>query len=233
MPWRAGANETTTITFSHDVKLEGKDLQGRDLWLFLDLDKSGPWQLDFFQQRDRLGRLPVRSEERCPARPGDAAGRAVHGVPDLRLRRTPAGFRGGVSAMGEQAHAFQDRSAERERHLRRTNPEAVAVVAGFQLSGTGKVRPSFARTTRSTWRKRWSGRTSAIKEPFRGIGPGQEDFSTLQTKAAVLTAMGRDAEADTTMEKAMHLPTTEASWRCTAMRWACSEREKREGDGNL
>ncbi|MCB0282003.1 MAG: DUF2911 domain-containing protein [Calditrichaeota bacterium] len=27
MPWRAGANETTTITFSHDVKIEGKDLK--------------------------------------------------------------------------------------------------------------------------------------------------------------------------------------------------------------
>src|ERR1041384_2875142 len=25
-PWRAGANESTTITFSHNVKVEGKDL---------------------------------------------------------------------------------------------------------------------------------------------------------------------------------------------------------------
>ena len=27
MPWRAGANENTTITFEHDVKVEGKDLK--------------------------------------------------------------------------------------------------------------------------------------------------------------------------------------------------------------
>src|SRR6059058_4737653 len=26
-PWRVGANETTTITLSHDVKIEGKDLK--------------------------------------------------------------------------------------------------------------------------------------------------------------------------------------------------------------
>jgi len=26
-PWRAGANENTTITFSNDVKIEGKDLK--------------------------------------------------------------------------------------------------------------------------------------------------------------------------------------------------------------
>jgi tetratricopeptide (TPR) repeat protein len=37
---------------------------------------------------------------------------------------------------------------------------------------------------------------------------GHEDFSTLQTKAAVLSAMGRESEADATMDKAMHLPGT-------------------------
>ena len=26
-PWRAGANENTTITFSHDAKVEGKDIK--------------------------------------------------------------------------------------------------------------------------------------------------------------------------------------------------------------
>src|SRR5580700_9575404 len=26
-PWRVGANETTTVTLSHDVKVEGKDLK--------------------------------------------------------------------------------------------------------------------------------------------------------------------------------------------------------------
>src|SRR5690242_19080934 len=26
-PWRAGANEKTTISFSHDVKIQGKDLK--------------------------------------------------------------------------------------------------------------------------------------------------------------------------------------------------------------
>jgi hypothetical protein len=28
MPWRAGANENTTITFEHDVKVEGKNIKG-------------------------------------------------------------------------------------------------------------------------------------------------------------------------------------------------------------
>ena len=42
-PWRTGANETTTISFSHDVKVEGQDLPAGTYGLFLVLDKSGPW----------------------------------------------------------------------------------------------------------------------------------------------------------------------------------------------
>src|SRR5882724_11912785 len=36
-PWRAGANESTTITFSHGVKVEGKDVAAGTYALFLEL----------------------------------------------------------------------------------------------------------------------------------------------------------------------------------------------------
>src|SRR5262249_20647164 len=52
----------------------------------------------------------------------------------------------------------------------------------------------------------WADR--ALKEPFRGATVGREEFSTLQTKAAVLAAMGKTDEADKTMESAMLLPGT-------------------------
>ncbi|HEV7398311.1 MAG TPA: hypothetical protein VGN86_17495, partial [Pyrinomonadaceae bacterium] len=48
----------------------------------------------------------------------------------------------------------------------------------------------------------------AIKEPFRNAVSGVEDFSTLGTRAAVLSAMGRDAEADATMDKAVRITGT-------------------------
>jgi len=50
----------------------------------------------------------------------------------------------------------------------------------------------------------------AINAPFRGATIGHEDFSTLSTKAAVLTAMGRESDADGVMEKALHVPGTDA-----------------------
>ena len=40
MPWRVGANETTTIAVSHDVKIEGKDLKAGTYGLSLDGEKD-------------------------------------------------------------------------------------------------------------------------------------------------------------------------------------------------
>ncbi|MGH9497308.1 MAG: tetratricopeptide repeat protein, partial [Candidatus Sulfotelmatobacter sp.] len=54
----------------------------------------------------------------------------------------------------------------------------------------------------------WSDK--AINGPFRGATIAHEDFSTLATKAAVLDAMGRDSEADALIERALHLPGTDA-----------------------
>src|SRR5436190_13498709 len=42
-PWRAGANESTSITLSHDVKIGGKDVPAGTYALFLDVEKDGPW----------------------------------------------------------------------------------------------------------------------------------------------------------------------------------------------
>src|SRR4051794_10294147 len=42
-PWRAGANETTTVSFSHDVKIGGRDVRARTHAVFLELQPSRPW----------------------------------------------------------------------------------------------------------------------------------------------------------------------------------------------
>ena len=84
-PWRAGANESTSITFSNDVKVEGKDLKAGTYALFLDVEKTGPVELDLLQSPG-LGKFPIRSQGRCSARAGDAAGRTLHRISDLRIR---------------------------------------------------------------------------------------------------------------------------------------------------
>ena len=42
-PWRSGANERTRISFSHEVKIDGKNVPAGTYGLFLALAKDGPW----------------------------------------------------------------------------------------------------------------------------------------------------------------------------------------------
>ena len=55
-PWRAGANETTTISVSHDVKIGGMDLRAGTYGLFLEIQPSGPWT---WSSRRRRGGAPI------------------------------------------------------------------------------------------------------------------------------------------------------------------------------
>lgn len=42
-PWRAGANENTTITFSHNVQLDHQKIKAGTYALFLEARAGGPW----------------------------------------------------------------------------------------------------------------------------------------------------------------------------------------------
>jgi len=73
MPWRAGANETTTISFSHDVKIEGKDLKAGTYGLHMlpsenDVSiifNSNPasWGSFFYEKENDLLRVKVKWQE--------------------------------------------------------------------------------------------------------------------------------------------------------------------------
>ena len=54
MPWRAGANENTTITFSHDVEVEGEPIAAGTYALFMAPGES-EWTIIFNQNRDAWG----------------------------------------------------------------------------------------------------------------------------------------------------------------------------------
>ncbi len=44
-PWRAGANENTVIYFSHDVKVQGKDIKAGSYGLHFIPAETGPWTM--------------------------------------------------------------------------------------------------------------------------------------------------------------------------------------------
>lgn len=73
-PWRAGANESTTIHFSHDVLIGGKPLAAGSYGLFLMLAENGPWTWIFskntsgwgsyfYEEKDDVLRVQVQPQD--------------------------------------------------------------------------------------------------------------------------------------------------------------------------
>jgi len=69
-PWRAGANEATTISFEHDIKVEGRDLKAGTYALFMAMgpDKvtlifskqAGAWGSFYYTEADDVLRVDVK-----------------------------------------------------------------------------------------------------------------------------------------------------------------------------
>ncbi|MDN5204744.1 DUF2911 domain-containing protein [Fulvivirgaceae bacterium BMA10] len=74
-PWRAGANENTTITFSHDAKIEGKDIAAGTYGLHIDVKEGGneatlilsnnssSWGSYFYDEKEDALRVGIKTEE--------------------------------------------------------------------------------------------------------------------------------------------------------------------------
>jgi hypothetical protein len=205
MPWRAGANETTTITFSHDVKIEGKDLKAGTYGLFLELEKSGPWTWIFSSNWTGWGSFqydPRNDVLRVPANPQAAPHTEfmTYGFDERRPDSTVAFLQ------------WEEKRISFKIEVANVNEIYVAQIrnelqgwAGFNYQNWQDAA-QFCASNKINLEEALVWAEKAIHEPFRGATIGSEDFSTLETKAAVLEAMGRVADADATMDKAITLP---------------------------
>ena len=206
-PWRAGANESTSITFSNDVKVEGKDLKAGTYALFLDVEKDGPWvwvlssHLGWgsyqYDPKDDVLRLPVTPQDApftefltygFDERKPDSA------VAFLQWEKKRIPMKVEVPNVNELYVAKMRQELQSWAGFRNEDWQTAA-----QFCADNKVNLEEALT--------WADK--AINAPFRGATVGEATFVNFQTKAAVLTAMGRTGEADAVMDKALHLPTAE------------------------
>jgi tetratricopeptide (TPR) repeat protein len=204
-PWRVGANETTTITLSHDVKVEGKDLKAGVYGLFLDVEESGPWNWIFSKNTKGWGSFQYDPKEdvlRVPANPVDAPytefmtfgfdeRRPASAVAYLQWEKKRIPFKVEVPNINQ---LYVDQMREDLLSWPGFNYQNWQTAAQFCADNKINLEEALV------WAEK------AIHEPFRGATVGVEDFSTLSTKAAVLSAMGRTSEADTVMEIALALP---------------------------
>ncbi len=206
-PWRAGANESTTITFSHDVKVESKDLKAGTYALFLELRESGPWYWIFSGKSAGWGSFQYDPKDevlRVPVSPQDAPQTEflTYGF-DERLPGSALGFvqwdNKRVLFKVEVPNVDELSVAKMRNDLQGW--------AGFSYQNW-QIAAQFCADHKVNLEEALIWADKAIKEPFRAAAEGREDYSTLQTRANVLRALGRADEGDAVTDQAVHLKGT-------------------------
>jgi hypothetical protein len=190
------------------VKIEGQGLKAGTYALFVDVEKEGPWTWIFstnpgwgsYQYEPKYDALRVKAApQEAPytefmtfsfdERRRDSA------VAALQWEKKRLSFKIEVPNVNQ---LYVDAMRRELMAWPGFNPENWDIAA--QFCADNKINLDEALV--------WADK--AINSPFHGAVPGRRDFLTLSTKVAVLRAMQRNAEADTLMEEAIHLPGTDA-----------------------
>ncbi|HYF69213.1 MAG TPA: DUF2911 domain-containing protein [Ohtaekwangia sp.] len=201
-PWRAGANENTTVHFSHDVVIQGKSLQAGTYGLFVDVQKEGPWTWIFSTESNNWGHYhydPSKDALRITATPTEAPytewltygfdeREKNSAVAYLQWEKKRIAFKVEVPNVNEMY--VEKIRGDIKGHRMGFNNQSWMDAAQFCASNKINLEEAL------TWAD------YAINGRYIGV----EDFNSLQTKAMVLQAMERDAEADNIMQKAIALP---------------------------
>ncbi len=200
-PWRAGANENTIITFSHDVQVEGQPLKAGtyglhmivnpDQWTIIFSNNSSAWGSFFYNPEEDALRVEVTPEE------SPFTEWLTYGFDNRELGATTA-----FLAWENLKVPFKISCNIHEIYLANIRQE-LQLTKGFSWQGWQSaanycVQNDINLEEALTWADQ------AINAPF---GIGQENFTTLDTKAQVLSKLGKEDEAKEVMAKAIDHPT--------------------------
>ena len=196
MPWRAGANENTTISFQHDVLIEGQKLAagtyglhmvpGEDDWTIIFSNNSTSWGSFFYDESEDALRVTV-TPEAAPRKERLQYEFVNHdgpGAVDVALRwedlmvpfRVEVDDLHGV-VMAEARNALRSRGG--------FGPQGYIQAANYALQNDVNLEEAL----------QWADVAIARNRAF----------NTLQIKAGLLTKTGQVAEADALMTEAMDL----------------------------
>jgi len=203
-PWRAGANETTTVAFSHDVKIGGHDVRAGTYGLFLEIQPSGPWTWIFSTQIGwgAYQYDPKYDVVRVAATPEPApySEFLTYGFDDRRLASAVAFLQ-----WEKQRVAFRiDVPNSLQLYVDQMRRDLLGW-PGFNYQNWQNAA-QFCADNKINLDEALVWADKAISEPFRNAAQGRKDFSTLKTKSAVLRAMGRDADGEAVMDDAIAMP---------------------------
>jgi len=198
-PWRAGANENTTIEFNNDVKIEGQELPAGKYAIFIAYDPA-ECTVIFSKNATSWGSFFYDPKE-------DA----------LRVKVKPAPLDNSVERLRYEFRDQKENSA-----VIAVEWEKMSVPFTIETDYVQTQLASFRRELRSDKGFAWNAWVQAAQfciaqktnldealewsnTAISGTFVGQKNFQTLSTKAQVLTLQGRNAEADAVMKEALPL----------------------------
>jgi len=198
-PWRAGANENTTIEFSHDVKIEGKDLAAGKYGFFIAFHpdqctlifskNNASWGSYFYDEKEDALRIMVKPV-RLPASVEWLKYEFINQTENsatvaLSWEKLMIPFKVEVDVDKIQLASFR-------QELRGEK----SFIPGWQ-SYVQAARYTLDRNVALDDGLKWA------DQAISGTFIGNANFTTLSTKAAILEKLGRVREADSIMKKAM------------------------------
>ncbi len=200
-PWRAGANENTIITFSHDMTVGGKPIKAGTYGYFIALAESGPatlilsknstaWGSFFYNQSEDALRVnitpqPISHQETLIFEFNNITPNST----TLMLKWEKLGFPIKIEVavadivLAEARKVMQDQPG--------FNRQTYEQAAGYALQNGGDMPEALG----------W------INNAIEGQFYSQKTFTNHQIKAGILTAMGRADEATALMDQALDFGT--------------------------
>jgi tetratricopeptide (TPR) repeat protein len=196
-PWRAGANENSTISFSHDVEVEGKPLKagmyglhmipGQEEWTVIFSNASNSWGSFFYTPADDALRVTVKA--------------------------APCEFNEFLTY--EFTDRLQNSATARLKWEKLAVPFKISVPNGDDLY-VKKIREEFSNQKGFNWLNAVSAANFCankkinLEESFGWmqslIDRNVKYFPIYAAKGNIQTAMNKKEDADATMKEAINLP---------------------------
>lgn len=194
-PWRAGANENTTISISHDVKIGGKDLKAGTYGLFLAYAKEGNSTWIFSKNSTSWGSYFYNDQEdalRVETTPEDAPYTEwlTFGFDD----RKPNSAIAYLQWENKRINFTIQVPTVNEIYISKIKNE-LRSFPGFD-SRNWATAAQFAVQNKVNLEEALVWADNSMKADFGGT----EDFNGLQTRASILAALGRNEEATKLMD---------------------------------
>lgn len=195
-PWRAGANENTTITFSHDVTINGKALPAGTYGLHM-MPNEGEWEVMFSSNSTSWGSFAYDPSEDV-----------------VRVKATPK------ASPFREALTYDFHEPKADSVVVAMEWEELTVPFEVGVDTKAVVLQSLKNEMRSLPGFGWQGPQQAAaylaaqgyeleqaKAWIEQSIQGQENATNLATKAQVLTALGDSAGAEEAQARALEVAT--------------------------